>query len=165
MCNLPVRKKAPRREINNQEAGTCWASRAPVIILRGRSVPVAHHSLPSTLTPSSVTHPHLLCPAPDEVLPASCPPLPNRCTCTRAIVHTQTHAASCAHMHARVPLTPRCVSAATFAPQPPFCKNVPVTLVSRCAMKFTISLKLREEMGKEEPNLILIICGGSQFFR
>lgn len=40
-----------------------------------------------------------------------------------------------------------------------------VTLVSRCAMQFTIRFKAKRRDGRGGANLILIICGRTQLFR
>lgn len=124
MYNLPVRKKASGREINNEEAGALLGLQGPGHRPQGQIC--ACSPLPSTPTASSVTIP-TSCGLP---LTRPClPPVPLSPTtaqahaplCTRKL--TQPHVHACTHMF---PQPLRCVSTSTFVLQPPFFNNVPV---------------------------------------
>ena len=98
MRNLPVITQTSGREIN-EEAGALLGLHIPSHHPQGQIC--TWNPLPSTLTASSVNHPHFLRPAPDRVLPTSHPPLPSHCTDTHTIVHTHhwAHTSSCSLVH------------------------------------------------------------------
>lgn len=149
--NLPVRKKASGREINNEEAGALLGLQGPGHQSQGQIC--TWNPLPRTLTASSVTDPHLLRPAPDKVLPPSRPPLPNYCT--RTIVHTRHFAPTsscsltCTHAHTCSP-SPRGVCPHAHLPHSLLSSTMSlfVTLVSRCDVKFTIGFKAERRDGQ-----------------
>lgn len=126
-----------RGETDNQEVGDLPASRAPADISRDRPAPAPRH-----LTPSSVIQP--------TTSPLPLPlPLPTharsrKCTCTHTLMHKLTDP----HVHTHVCPSPS--GACLHSPHslPSARTSLLVTLVSRCAIKFTIGFKVERRDGQ-----------------
>lgn len=124
MCHLPVRKKGSEK--GNKQPESRGPAEPP-----GSDLDLCPSPRPCTLTPP-VSHPRLLCPTPDEMLPASCPLLPNHAhahtpLCTHRFM--QPHVHTCA-LHPWVCVCIHICPAASFLQE--------CFIVSRCAMKFAI---------------------------